>query len=184
MLIRLVRGQPRTGDVVLSRSRPTSDGGHYSASPEANLRGRCYFVHSRPTLDAQGESRTGDAVPSRPRPTSDGRHCFVSPEANLEREMQFLLAQGQPQARDAIMTRPRLTSDGSAETLHGPLDRPLDDLPSKACPRVTTRLDELDLGRRIPNDQVMRRRSADTSGREVEHTRRARYPEITRMKGN
>ena len=153
------------GDAVLSRPRPTSDGRRSSVSPEANLGWEMRFCLARG--QPLGERRS-----------------FVSPEANLEREMQFLLAQGQPQARDAIMTRPRLTSDGSAETLHGPLDRPLDDLPSKACPRVTTRLDELDLGRRIPNDQVMRRRSADTSGREVEHTRRARYPEITRMKGN
>jgi hypothetical protein len=50
------------------------------------------------------------------------------------------------------MTRPRLTLGESAETLHGPLDGPPDDLPSKACPRATTKLDELDLGRQRPDN--------------------------------
>jgi hypothetical protein len=54
------------------------------------------------------------------------------------------------------VTRPRLTSDRSAKTLHGSLDGPLDDLPSKACRQATTELDELDLGRQRPDNQVMR----------------------------
>jgi hypothetical protein len=84
---------------------------------------------------------------------------------------------------DAIMTRLRPTLGGSAETIHGPLDGPPNDLLSKACPRATTRLDELDPGRRRPDDRVMRRRSTDISGREVERTESARCSKITRMKG-
>jgi hypothetical protein len=72
---------------------------------------------------------TGEADTTRMRPTSGGR---------------------------VVATRPRLTSGGSAETLHGSLDGPPDDLPSKACPQAATKLDELDLGRRRPDDRVMR----------------------------
>jgi hypothetical protein len=126
----------------------------------------------------------GDIVPSRPRPTLDERHCYVLPEANLGRETLLCLVRGQPWAGDAVATRPRLTSGGRAETVHGSLDGPPDGLPSKACPRAATRLDKLDPGRRRPDDRVMRRRSTNTSSREVEHTRRARYLGITQMKVN
>jgi hypothetical protein len=57
---------------------------------------------------------------------------------------------------DAVATCPRLTSGVSAETLCGLLDGPLNDLPSKACPRAATKLDKLDLGRQRPDDRVMR----------------------------
>jgi hypothetical protein len=81
---------------------------------------------------------------------------------------------------DAVTTRSRLTSGGSVETLHGSLDGPPNDLPSKACPRVATKLDELDPGRRRPETESC----VDTSGKEVECTRSARFPKITQMKGN
>jgi hypothetical protein len=47
----------------------------------------------------------------------------------------------------------------NTETPHGPLDGPPDGLPTKACPRATTRLDKLDPGRRRLDDRVMRRRT-------------------------
>jgi hypothetical protein len=74
--------------------------------------------------------------------------------------------------------------DGNAETLNGLYDGSSNDMSSKACPRAATRLDELDPSRRKPDDRVMRGRSVDTSGREVERTRSARYSEITRIKDN
>jgi hypothetical protein len=49
---------------------------------------------------------------------------------------------------DAVATRLRLTLGGSAEKLDGPPD----DLPSKACPRAATKLDEFDRGRQRPDD--------------------------------
>jgi hypothetical protein len=67
---------------------------------------------------------------------------------------------------------------------HGPFDGPPDGLPSKACPLATMRQDELDLGRQKLDGRVIRRRSADASHGEIVHTRRARYSEITRMKGD
>jgi hypothetical protein len=52
----------------------------------------------------------------------------------------------------AVVAHRRLTSSGSAEMLHGLLDGPPNDLPSKACPWAITKLDELDPGRRRPDD--------------------------------
>jgi hypothetical protein len=150
------------GDAVPSRPRPTSDGRLSFGLPEANFGWATLFRLAR------DQSRTRDAALSRPRPTSDGRRCSDSPEASFggrsshdsseaisRREKQSQLARGQPRAGDAVATRPTLTSGRSAEALHGPLDGPFDDLPSKACPRATIKLDELDLGRRRPDDQVM-----------------------------
>jgi hypothetical protein len=91
------------------------------------------------------------------RPTS-GRRCSRDlPEANLRQEHR-----------------------NTSWAAYGPPDG----LPSEVCPQAATKLDKLDIGRRRPDDRVICRRSADTLGREVEHTRRARYLEITQMKGN
>jgi hypothetical protein len=38
---RLIRGQPRAGDTVTTRPRPTPGGRHGNDSPEANPGGRC-----------------------------------------------------------------------------------------------------------------------------------------------
>jgi hypothetical protein len=95
-------------NVVLSRSRPTSDGRRCSVSPEANLERETMFRHVR------GQPRTEDVVPTRPRPTSDGRCSSDSPEANLGRETLFRLARGQPWIGDAVPTRPRPALAGEA----------------------------------------------------------------------
>jgi hypothetical protein len=183
----------------LSRPKPTSDRRCSSISPkassgwepEANLgweillrlaRGQLWVggaapYHSTPTSDGRRYSNS-------PRPTLDGRLCSISPEANLRRETPFHFARGHLWARDAFPAHPRPTLGRSAETLHGPLDGPPDGLPSKACPQAATKLNKLDPRRRRSDDQVMCRRSAGTSGQEVEHTRRAKYSVITWMKGN
>jgi hypothetical protein len=85
----------------------------------------------------------GDAVTTCPMPTLDRKHSHDSLEANLGWEHK-----NAPWAA-------RWASDG----LH-----------SKAHSRAATSLDELDPGRRRPNDQVMRRRSVDASHNEVAHT--------------
>jgi hypothetical protein len=60
---------------------------------------------------------------------------------------------------DAVATHQRVTLGESAEMLHGLLDGPLDDLPSKACPQVATE-SSADAGRPshapMSDDQVMR----------------------------
>jgi hypothetical protein len=93
----------------------------------------------------------GDTVPSHVRPSLNVRCSHDSPEASSGREKQSRLAQSQLWAGEAVMTHPRLTLCGSAKMLHGP---PYD-LPGKACPRATTRLDKLDPGRQRPDDRVM-----------------------------
>jgi hypothetical protein len=114
----------------------------YCPTPTSN--GRCSFVLPEEASFGQetqfyltrGNHRKGDEVPSFPRPTLDRRCSFISPEAISGWETQFWLSRGQHRTGDAVPTRPRLISDGSAGTLHGPLDGPPDDLPSKACPRT------------------------------------------------
>jgi hypothetical protein len=131
-LFRLARGQPRMGDVLLSRPRPTSDRRCYSILSEAFLEQETLFCL------AQGQPQTSDVVPPHPRPTSDWRRCsnspkansgrgkanmtlsspildgrysFVSPEASSRRETQFCLARGQPRMGDAASSRSRPTLD-------------------------------------------------------------------------
>jgi hypothetical protein len=114
ILFHLARGQPRTGDVVPSCSRPTLDGRQFHHAQGQPWTGDIVPSHPRPTSDGRrgsispeassrmlfrlvrGQPRMGDVVLSRSRPTSDGRHSSVSPEANLGREMLFCLARGKP----------------------------------------------------------------------------------------
>jgi hypothetical protein len=96
---RLTRGQPRTGDVVPSRPRPTSNERRCSISPEAKLGRETLFPLTR------GQPRTGHAVlprpklalggkavTTRPKPALGGRSTHDSSKANLGREMQSYIA--------------------------------------------------------------------------------------------
>jgi hypothetical protein len=86
-LFRLDQGQPRMGDVVPSRPRPTSDGRRCSVSSEANLGPETFRL-------AWGQPQIGDVVPSRPRPALGGRSSHDSLEASSRREKQSWLARG------------------------------------------------------------------------------------------
>jgi hypothetical protein len=76
----------------------------------------------------------GDTILTRPRETSDRRCCSNLPEANLGGRHSHGSTEANLGRENAVTTRPRPTSGGSIETLHGPLDGPLDGLPSKVCP--------------------------------------------------
>jgi hypothetical protein len=110
----------------------------------------------------------GDVVPSRVRPSLNVRCSHDSPEASSRRENQSRLAQSQLWVGEAVMTHPRLALCGSIEMLHGP--------PYMTC------LARHALGPQlgwISSTQGGEDRTTesciDASGREVEHTRNARY---------
>jgi hypothetical protein len=103
---RLAQDEPRTGDAVTTRSKPTARRSH--DSPEANRLTQSRLARGQPL----------DAVTTRPRPTD--RHSHDSLEANLDRRhnhssptanrpMQSRLARGQPP--DAITTHLRPSLD-------------------------------------------------------------------------
>jgi hypothetical protein len=101
MQSRLVLGQPRAGDAVTTRprpslggqtvttrSRPTPGGRHSHDTPEAIL--EC----NRQSQLAQGQPRAGDAITAHTRPTPGERHGHNSLETNPRQAVYFRLARG------------------------------------------------------------------------------------------
>jgi hypothetical protein len=76
----LARGQPRAGDAITTRPRPTS-GGRQSRLARQASGGRRSHGSPEPKLGGRqsrfvrGQTRAGDAVTPRPRPTSRG-NCY------------------------------------------------------------------------------------------------------------
>jgi hypothetical protein len=94
--LRVARGQPRGGDAVTARPRPTPGGRRTHGSFEATLgRENTVTAHPRPTLGGRCSHGLLEANPrrethsrlARGHPRA-GEHSHGSPEANLGWEMQ------------------------------------------------------------------------------------------------